>query len=76
MSKIQDGDVIVQAIQAAIADEVRRQIEVEAEAAAERVRAALQRSAGNIAVAVLSSYTIERMGPELVIRVKIGNGNV
>lgn len=56
-------------IMRAIQIEIERAIEAEADAAADRVKQAVMAKIGELSVRLLSHYSMERMGPDLVIRV-------
>lgn len=58
------GQALKETIDACVEDEIK--------AAQDRVRVAVQKAAATIAAGVLQHYTMERVGADLVIRVKIG----
>ena len=75
MSTTWTNDALGNAIMAAFRKEIERVANEEAEAAAERVKQRTRRSIAQIAASLHDHYSIERMGKDLVIRVKIeGSG--
>lgn len=57
-------------LEMAIAEEVDRIIEGEIEIAKQKVTNAIRHSVDKIALQIASSYSVERMGTDIVIRVK------
>jgi hypothetical protein len=64
------NDTFESAILRAIGEQIQKVAEEEAQAAAERVKQRVKEQVASIAVAVADHYSVERMGRDLVIRVR------
>jgi len=60
---------IEECIASAIADAIREEIEAEVEIAQNKIAKAIRLRIGDISASVLSQYSMQRMGSDIVIRV-------
>lgn len=74
MAIVTDTTLIMEALQKEVRLHLERVVEVEAKAAAKRVEEAVNAELDRIALKLFSHYSMERIGPELLIRVhKLGS---
>lgn len=69
MALLHDEHFIQNAIRHAIEKRVAEVLDVEIKAAQERVRQQIGQEVDRIALSVLSNYSVERMGQDIMIRV-------
>ena len=71
MATINSLSSLETAVQQALNQFVQRELELEIEEAKVRLERAIRASSAGIAASALSFYSMERMGSELIIKVKI-----
>jgi hypothetical protein len=71
MSIIKDDGLFFAIIENAIRQHTADAVDKAAEAAAETVHKAVKAQLAKIVLEVLAQYTVERRGPELIIKVKV-----
>jgi hypothetical protein len=74
MAMVTDSNLIMTALQKEVRLCLEQVVKVEAAEAAKRVEAAVNAELDRIALKLLQNYSMERIGPELLIRVhKLGD---
>ena len=68
---VQNQGFIADAIERAVKDRIDQEVDLALQEAQERVGRAVRAAVGQIVLSVMQRYSVERMGNDIIIRVKI-----